>query len=563
MGPEKGGTCAGRLGQGRTFFLFLSSTTSSTLGGCYTVGVLVMDDARQQSLLPAIRVASHSSITNSRCSVAQSVVVVDTHGKIMHLSQYVFPAAILSTGVDAFYPYIRSSGSSSSLTSRLVNRFYPYRLGSSANDDSLLTLPLKRRPTLSRRAYNYPVDMGSPATTPNSVTVDEDGNDFSYFFSMDFGSSNESMWMLFDTGGTNTWVFGTNCTVEACELHHTFGQDNSTTLKMSGDTFSVGYGSGTVSGLSGTDRVKIANFSLELTFGLANNASSDFVNYPMDGILGLGRSNSTTIGTSTVMETIAKDHLLQSNIVAVSLQRAVDNTTDGELTFGGVDTTKFEGSISYTSTSTSTDRWEIPLDDAVVGGTPLNFTGKSAIIDTGTTYIFLPPNDASALHALIPGSTAAGDNFEIPCSTNTTVQFTFSGVSYSVSSQDYVGSATNSSGTTCYSNIIGVQTLGPDDWLLGDTFMKNVYSVFDFDQNRIGFASRNGTAGTTDTSSGSASPNSAATGTSTGSTSSTTQVVSATQSRSTSGSATTLALPFLANIVTLAASLGLYSLFSL
>jgi cathepsin D len=74
----------------------------------------------------------------------------------MHLSHYVLPAAILSTGVNAFYPYIRSSSSSPSLTSRLVNRFFPYRLGGSANDDehdTLLTLPLKRRPTLVYAAH--------------------------------------------------------------------------------------------------------------------------------------------------------------------------------------------------------------------------------------------------------------------------------------------------------------------------------------------------------------------------------------------------------------------------
>lgn len=391
------------------------------------------------------------------------------------------------------------------------------------------------------------------------MTVDEDGNDFSYFFSMEFGSNHESMWVLFDTGGTNTWIFGSNCTVEACELHDTFGQSNSTTLQVSGDTFDVGYGSGTVSGVFGADTVSIANFSLQLTFGLANNASSNFVNYPMDGILGLGRSNSTT-GTSTVMQTIANDNILQSNIVGVSLQRESDGTTDGELTFGGVDTTKFAGNISYTGTSAGTDKWQVPVDDAVVAGTPLNFTGKSAIIDTGSTYIFLPPADASALHALIPGSAAVGEDFEIPCSTNTTVQFTFSGVSYSVSPKDYVGTATNSSGTTCASNIVGVETSGSDVWLLGDVFLKNVYTVFDFDQDRIGFAFRNGT---TTNSTGSASSSLGAT-TSTGSSSSssTTQTASATQHGSTSNSATSLALPSLVEIATLVSSIGLCFLFS-
>ena len=30
--------------------------------------------------------------------------------------------------------------------------------------------------------------------------------------------------------------------------------------------------------------------------------------------------------------------------------------------------------------------------------------------------------------------------------------------------------------------------LGSNVWLLGDSFMKNVYTVFSFDQNNVGFA---------------------------------------------------------------------------
>lgn len=33
--------------------------------------------------------------------------------------------------------------------------------------------------------------------------------------------------------------------------------------------------------------------------------------------------------------------------------------------------------------------------------------------------------------------------------------------------------------------------LGDNVWLLGDSFMKNVYSVFSFEENTIGFASLN------------------------------------------------------------------------
>jgi cathepsin D len=409
----------------------------------------------------------------------------------------------------------------------------------------------------------YTIVQGNPATGPNSVTVDEDGNDFSYFFSVEFGSNNQSMWILFDTGGTNSWVFGTDCTVTACEMHNTFGSNDSTTLQTTENTFSVGYGSGTISGFLSSDTVKIANFSLELSFGLANNASQDFVDYPMDGILGLGRSNLSVTGPSTAMEAIAQAKLLPSNIVGISLQRNEDGAKDGEVTFGGVDTTKFEGGITYTAVTTTTDRWEIPLDDAVVAGTPLNFTGKSAIIDTGTSYIFLPPADATAIHALIPESSESGQEFFIPCSTNTTLQFTFSGVTYSVSPKDYVGTSSGDTGTTCYSNIVGVQTFGSDDWLLGDVFMKNVYSVFDFDQNRIGFAARNGTTATTTStpSTVSASPSSGTSGTLT-STASTTQTAGANHTGTYAGSAS-LTLPSSTKLSTLATFLGLYFLFSL
>lgn len=373
---------------------------------------------------------------------------------------------------------------------------------------------------------------------------------------MEFGSKNQSMWMLFDTGGTNTWAFSNNCTVQACEMHNTFGSNDSTTLQVTTDPFDVGYGTGTVTGVLGADVVSFADFSMNLTFGLVSNASSDFEDYPMDGILGLGRSNSSTTGTLTAMETIAESHSLQSNIIGISLQRSSDGAKDGEITFGGVDDTKFTGNITYTDTSPGTTLWQIPLDDAVVNGEPLNFTGKSAIVDTGTSYIFLPPSDAAAIHTLIPGSATSGENFKIPCSSNVTVEFTISGISYSISPKDYVGSGADSTGTTCYSNIIGVQTAGTDNWLLGDVFLKNVYTVFDFDQNRVGFAARNGTVATTTTASAAASTDAtSAAATSAGSPTGTSAATS--QSPVQTGSAASFAHP---KAALLAGAMSLYTL---
>lgn len=340
------------------------------------------------------------------------------------------------------------------------------------------------------RDNNYALVKGDEPSMTHSVSIDNDGHDLSYFSTVKFGSKGQEMLMLLDTGGTNTWVFGSDCKSPACQQHNTFGDQNSATLKINTDPWKVGYGSGTVSGVLANDTVSFAGFDLDMTFGLALNATDDFCLFQMDGILGLARSGDSEIGTPTFMDMVADSKMLKSNIIGISLSRTSDGANDGEMTFGDVDRTKYLGDITYTGAAANLNRWQIPVDDAGVDGKACNFTGKSAIIDTGTSYILIPPSDAATLHALIPGSSPKGENFIVPCDSTAKVQFTFSGVTYDVSPKDYIGGPADSSGKTCVSTIIGHQVFGPDDWLVGDVFLKNVYSVFDFDNNQVGFAKR-------------------------------------------------------------------------
>ena len=324
---------------------------------------------------------------------------------------------------------------------------------------------------------------------PNAMAVDEDGQDLSYFSNIKFGSKGKEMWMLLDTGAANTWVMGSNCTTSACLAHDTFGSQDSSTLHVMTTPWSVSYGTGTVEGVTVSDTVAFANYSIKMGFGSATVTSNDFNNYPMDGILGLGRTASNEIGTPTVMQVLDDQNLLQANILGMHLQRNSDGAKDGQITFGGVDHSKFQGALSYTETvSTDSSLWEIPVHDLAVSGTSCKLTGRSAILDTGTSYILMPPADAQTLHAQIPGSTNTGGspNYLIPCKSVAIVQFTFSGVTYAVHPNDYMGKA-DSTGKMCASNIIGQQAYSANQWILGDVFLKNVYTVFDFDKDRIGF----------------------------------------------------------------------------
>jgi len=348
----------------------------------------------------------------------------------------------------------------------------------------------------SKRNNGFTVTNSSKPKAPNAVAISQDGADFTYFSVMKFGSPGRDMYMLLDTGSANTWVMGSSCSSPACQVHNTFGHSNSDTLNLTQTPFSLAYGTGQVQGTMASDMVSFANYSLELGFGMATSASDDFLNYPMDGILGLGRTASEDLGVETLMDTLVAQEGLQSKIIGIHLNRASDGTKDGQITFGGVDSSKFKGKLGYTN-AVNQDTWEIPLDDSGVDNKGVGFAGKSAIIDTGTSYWLAPPGDADALHALIPGSYHNGETFLVPCSTTAHVFITFSGVKYTISPKDYVRSGAGASASAdamCYSNIIGHQAYGPNQWILGDIFLKNVYTVFDFDHARVGFASQSTSA---------------------------------------------------------------------
>ena len=161
--------------------------------------------------------------------------------------------------------------------------------------------------------------------------------------------------------------------------------------------------------------------------------------------------------------------------------------------FGGIDTSKYSGQLYWTNT-TGNSGWEVPVDDIVMDTTPLGMTGRTAIIDTGTTFLLLPPPDAKVVHNAIPGSSPNGEGFNIPCNSNVNLQFKINGQLFAVSPKDYVGKPIATGSATCQSNIIGHTAFSATQWILGDVFLKNCYSVFDYAGSRIGLG-REGSGG--------------------------------------------------------------------
>ncbi|KAI0445568.1 aspartic peptidase domain-containing protein [Xylaria telfairii] len=330
---------------------------------------------------------------------------------------------------------------------------------------------------ISDRAPGYQIVKADGSTFKNSAGIDQDGTDYSYFAEVELGSEGKQLYMLLDTGASTTWVMGSTCTSKSCLMHNTFGPDDSKTFNDTGKTYSVEYGTGSVRGHVVEDSLSLAGLTVTLPFGVANTTSDQFTQFPFDGILGLATSSDTWLSA------VKAANLISSNMFGISLSRGSDGTNDGEIVFGALNPDKYTGDITYTSVK-SNSAWTIPMDDITISGESASITGRSAYIDTGTSFVFGPPDDVEALYKLIPGSsTTDGSSYTVPCDTDRQLAFTFSGQSWNVSSKDFL-SAPNNNGV-CTGNIYGMEYV-PGGWLLGDVFLKNVYSVFDVDNGRIG-----------------------------------------------------------------------------
>jgi len=340
---------------------------------------------------------------------------------------------------------------------------------------------------VSKKVSNYYVSKPNPPTAPNSAGVYQNGPDYSYFVQAEIGSEKEPFYMLIDTGAPNTWVMSAECPSPACRLHSNFNPSTSTTFKADNKKFHIAYGTGEVAGTLGSDTITVAGLSVGMAFGVATSAHDDFKHFAFDGILGLAMGESIT---GNFLRSLKSNNLVEKLMFAVTLNRDSDGVNDGQITFGGVDKSKFTGEISYSSVPSpqkEKGEWTILMDGVGFNGKSAGINSTLAAIDTGTSFIFAPPDDVAALFKLVPGATPYENSiyveYKVPCNTHP-ITMTFAGVTYQIPTKDWLAG----SGEKCLSRIYGLK--GASSWLVGDVFLKNVYSVFDADNMRIGFATK-------------------------------------------------------------------------
>lgn len=240
-------------------------------------------------------------------------------------------------------------------------------------------------------SFQYPKHCGktgtlaSPAHENTQRSVDVTDAGVTYTMSVGVGSPATTYNLLIDTGSSNTWV-------GAHKAYHP-----SRTSHFTGNTVDVSYGSGVMSGEEYTDTVTLGPHLVirNQSIGVATSTQGF---EGIDGILGIGpvdltrNTVSNTDEVPTVTDNLYNQGTIHMDLLGISYEpSSTEGMRNGEITFGGVDESKFTGEINYvpiTSTTPAAHYWGIDQTITYGQNTPL-LHDSAGIVDTGTTLLLL------------------------------------------------------------------------------------------------------------------------------------------------------------------------------
>lgn len=354
--------------------------------------------------------------------------------------------------------------------------------------DNFLQVPLENMLTY----YNIEVGLGTPAQQFN---------------------------LLIDTGSSDLWVIDeTNpycSTSEAdinsgsainCSVSGVFNSGDSSTFKKNNSDFFISYGDNTVAeGDWATDTLHLQGQSINtMSFGLGSTTNSSI------GILGIGyMSNEATVSLDNPYTYENLPFRLRNEGIiktaAYSLWLNDINSDEGNILFGGVDHDKYSGSLVKLPTLKSSPSASSPNTFLIsFDGLTFNQSGTSeemitssitALLDSGTSLSYFPTALAETLLDSFNASYSSSLGYYIQsCNLEGNLVYKFGTAEINVPfSSLLIPIQDRSSNPATLSNgdpacAIGILPSSYKFALLGDTFMRNAYIVFDLQNDAIALA---------------------------------------------------------------------------
>ncbi|KAJ9198492.1 hypothetical protein DTO027B5_2755 [Paecilomyces variotii] len=350
-----------------------------------------------------------------------------------------------------------------------------------------------------------------------TVTETLDNEETLYFANISLGTPAQHVRLTIDTGSSDLWVNTAQsslCSERAkpCAISGTYDANSSSTYKIVSSDFNISYVDGSAStGDYVTDTVQIGGATLKnFQFGVGYVSSS------AEGVLGIGyTTNEVQVNRNgkspypNLPKAMVNAGLINSNAYSLWLNDLDANT--GSILFGGVNTEKFHGTLETLPIQTEGGQYVefvIALTGVSLSASSGNKTYNSGtlpaavLLDSGSSLTYLPDSIVASIYDDLQATyDSSSETAYVPCdlaNQDVHLTFTFTKPAINVGMSELVidpgenadGSRpTFSDGTPAC--IFGIAPAGDSTAVLGDTFLRSAYVVYDLANNEISLANTN------------------------------------------------------------------------
>ncbi|KAI4126855.1 MAG: hypothetical protein LQ338_003528 [Usnochroma carphineum] len=364
------------------------------------------------------------------------------------------------------------------------------------------------QPSLQRRAGT----VNTPLTN---------NDDLQYLANISVGTPPQNFVVQIDTGSSDLWIPDVRsnlCRGADCSQTGSFDDSASSTFTTNKDLFHISYGdSSEYAGVLAQDTVTIGSATLkQAEFGLVSQATNvpqgSGNGFTTNGVWGISFESSESDVVEegdqsyTGIVGLMKNQGLISRM-AYSLWLNDPDAAAGSILFGGVDTDKFDGPLIGVPIVPQSGSSQVSAMNVEFTSLTLNAGGKtsvvqdnvvrSAILDSGTTGTVLPTDLADTFLKFFGAVTDVNvPQPLVSCDlANSNAQFVYqfggsSGPKISVPVADLIephipGLRFKDRSDAC---LLGVEGADIDFLLLGDTFLRSAYVVYDLESKQIALA---------------------------------------------------------------------------
>ncbi|KAH9271038.1 hypothetical protein BASA83_006791 [Batrachochytrium salamandrivorans] len=313
------------------------------------------------------------------------------------------------------------------------------------------------------------------------------------------GTPPVSLSVQFDTGSSSFWVISSLCkSGNACPPSansQIYNPDMSSTARTANNTILTReYGDGTtIRCLVITDTLSIAG----VTISNQNICSATGINYPSpsseDGLIGLAPPHvSDPADVFSSLRSVFTENMINfyynRNVNSLDVNSGLVPNA-GEITLGSPNPDLFSGNFSWIPIIKTSSHWAITLDSITINGKVFSASATAALVDTGTSMIYLNPTIFMAVNSVMKGVLMTNtDIYQVDCTKVKSLPpltFTFGGNPFTLTWDKQIVVL---QGRTCISVFSTSSTLPT---IFGASFLRQFYTTFDY-AGRIGFATPKG-----------------------------------------------------------------------